>query len=195
MKTSTTLLIAAGAVVATVGIASLASADGRWMRSGDGHPHAGMRGWMTAPMSHRHHGRGPDGPMGGMMRHMLVQRVVEMADKDGDGKLSGEEIEAFRAEIFQTHDADGDGRLSLEEYDSMFREITRPVMVRTFQFLDPNGDALISMEEFRAPTDRLARHLEHGSDRKSSYSGRWRGYGPAREDPRDHDRRGGDPEN
>ena len=124
--------------------------------------------------------------MGGMMRFMVMQRVIELADKDGDGRLSGEEIESFRAEIFARHDASGDGRLSLEEYDALFREITRPIMVRSFQFLDPDGNGQITEEEFLRPTERLVRMFEgrpdDGSWRGHHSRGSWRsGYGPARE--------------
>ena len=44
-------------------------------------------------------------------------------------------------------DADKNGSLSLQEFQALWAEITKPLAVRTFQFLDPNGDAAISKEE------------------------------------------------
>lgn len=204
MKTSTSLAIAAAAVAVTLGLASVAVAGGRWSGWPGGSPEAGMMKSGPHKMaSYRHHPRGMPpgemgGPMGGMMRFMVMQRVIELADKDGDGRLSVEEIETFRTDIFARHDSDGDGRLSLEEYDALFREITRPIMVRSFQFLDPDGNGQITQEEFLRPTDRLVRMFESRSDDRSWHGskpggphphGSWRGgYGPAREGgPRPND--------
>lgn len=189
MKTSTSLVVAAAAVAVTIGLASVAVAGGRW--SSGSHGHGMMSPGHVQMAGYRHHSRGMQpgemgGPMGGMMRFMVMQRVIELADKDGDGRLSTEEIETFRSEIFARHDASGDGRLSLEEYDALFREITRPIMVRSFQFLDPDGNGQITEEEFLRPTDRLVRMFESRPDerswRRSHSRGPWRsGYGPARE--------------
>lgn len=189
MKTSTSLAVAAAAVAVTVGLASVAVASGPW--SGRPHGHGMMGPGHVQMAGYRHSSRGTSphemgGPMGGMMRFMVMQRVIELADKDGDGQLSGEEIETFRTEIFARNDANGDGRLSLEEYDALFREITRPIMVRSFQFLDPDGNGQITEEEFLRPTDRLVRMFESRTEERSWYGhhsrGPWRGgYGPARE--------------
>lgn len=189
MKTSTSLVIAAAAVAVTVGLASVAVAGGHWSSRPQGHAmmgpgHIQMAGYRHSSRGMPSHEMG--GPMGGMMRFMVMQRVIELADKDGDGRLSAEEVEAFRTEIFARHDANADGRLALEEYDALFREITRPIMVRSFQFLDPDGNGQITEEEFLRPTDRLVRMFESGSDDRSWHGhpsrGPWRsGYGPARE--------------
>lgn len=164
MKTSTSLLIAAGAIIAVVGVGSAVNAESgrgdakcgdhaREMR-GPGHDGA-MRGPMRGPMG---------GPMQGMMGEVVIKRFFETADTDKDGKLSEQEIETARNERFESNDTNGDGKLTLVEFEALFRDITQPVTVRVFQFLDPDGDAMISKEEFDRPTSRFVEHLDRDGD-------------------------------
>jgi hypothetical protein len=80
--------------------------------------------------------------MGGMGAELL-----QTVDKNGDGALSQDEINAAVDGRFVEFDANKDGKLSLDEFQALWAEITRPVAVRAFQFLDPNGDAVIEKKE------------------------------------------------
>jgi hypothetical protein len=69
----------------------------------------------------RREGHGPRGGMaahGGFMRLMII-----LADTDGDGALSLEEVQAVHARIFKAVDADGDGKATLEEMQSFLRSL------------------------------------------------------------------------
>lgn len=179
MKTSTSLLVAAGAVIAIVGIGSAVYADSGWRGHGFGPcREGGWHGMMRGPMGGRFDQFG--GPGGGMMGPMMIKRVFELADADKDGKLTQAEIDAARTQRFESHDANGDGKLSLAEFESLFAEVTEPVTVRAFQFLDPDGDAQITMEEFAKPGARLVERFDRNGDGALSSDDRPDGYGPGR---------------
>ncbi len=101
-------------------------------------------------------------------------------DANGDGKVTAEEIDAFRAEQFKTADTDGDGFLSKDELlaaamtrmqERMAQRIDKmiahddkdgdgkislaeqdgnPRMDRMFSRLDKDGDGALSTEELAA---------------------------------------------
>ena len=85
------------------------------------------------------------GAMGGFgeMRREMLKEV----DTNSDGKISQDEINAAVNARFAEFDADKNGSLSLQEFEALWADITKPIAVRTFQFLDPNGDAEISKAE------------------------------------------------
>jgi hypothetical protein len=92
--------------------------DGRPDVSG---PWRGERADRKDGRGHRGEGDGPKGGMGGhagLMRLMII-----LADTDGDGALSLEEVQAVHARIFKAVDADGDGRATLEEMQSFLRSL------------------------------------------------------------------------
>lgn len=103
-----------------------------------------------------HHG--VFGMMGGgeMLRTLFVQ-----IDADGDGAVTQDEIDAFRAARVGEADASGDGALSIEEFDTLYRAFTRSRMVDMFQDFDADGDGVISVEEmdvrFGDVVDRMDR--------------------------------------
>ncbi len=176
MKTSTSLLVAAGAVIAVVGIGSAVYADSGWRGHGFGPcREGGMHGMMRGSMGGRF---GEFGGPGGMMGPMTIKRVFELADANKDGKLTQEEIDAARTQRFQSHDANGDGKLSLGEFEALFAEFIQPMTVRAFQFLDPDGDAEITMEEFSEPGARLVERLDRNGDGTLSIEDRRDGSGP-----------------
>ena len=117
----TTLWIT-GALVVAMGTAGVASAHGKTF--GD---------------------RGDRGPRGPVMEEMFNQ-----IDADADGKITQDEIDAFKKARFDAMDTDGDGKLSPEEM-SAAREARR---VERFQSmvsdLDKDGDGLLSAEELAA---------------------------------------------
>jgi len=53
-------------------------------------------------------------PMGGR-RATMIKVIFAIADADGDGSLSFDEISSIHKRIFDVMDADGDGKLTLEE--------------------------------------------------------------------------------
>lgn len=163
MKTSTTVLIAVGAVLAVVGIGSVVYADANWRGPGQGvhGPAAGMFGRGGGPGGG---GPGDCGPLGGMLGGIVVKRAFELADTDQDRKLTQVEIDAARAERFAAYDADKDGRLTLTEFEALFNEVTQPATVRAFQFLDPDGDAEITLAEYEKPGARIVEMLDRNKD-------------------------------
>jgi hypothetical protein len=73
-------------------------------------------------------GQGMTGP--GMMRHapMMGRRghamkvMFAIADADGDGALSFEEVTVIHKRIFDSVDADDDGKVTVEEVQAFLRE-------------------------------------------------------------------------
>jgi hypothetical protein len=60
--------------------------------------------------------------MGGMAAHQGFMRLIFiLADTDGDGALSLEEVQAVHARIFKAVDTDGDGKVTLDEMRSFMR--------------------------------------------------------------------------
>ncbi|MDO9637847.1 MAG: calcium-binding protein [Pseudotabrizicola sp.] len=128
---------------------------------------------------------GPMGPMGGPMGGMGQMDFAAM-DADGDGKVTQEEINAFRAAQVAAIDTDGDGLLSAEEIAAMHiraatiranehaarmieRQDTdgdgklsaaemsvRPMPARMFEMLDADGDGAITEAEIAAAKERMS---------------------------------------
>ena len=75
----------------------------------------GMMGGMAQP-----------GMMGGMsmmsMRGHMMKVMFAMADADGDGALSFEEVTAIHKRIFNMVDTNKDGKVTLEEFQAFMRE-------------------------------------------------------------------------
>lgn len=78
-------------------------------------------------------------------------------DLDGDGKITGAELDEKLASLIEAHDADKDGELSLEEFATLHAEVMRPMMVRNFQRLDRDGDGQISETEQQVVKNKLSR--------------------------------------
>ena len=60
-------------------------------------------------------------PMMGMRGHMM-KVMFAIADVDGDGALSFEEVTAIHKRIFDKVDADKDGKVTPEEVQAFMRE-------------------------------------------------------------------------
>jgi hypothetical protein len=75
----------------------------------------GMMGGMAQP-----------GMMGGMpmmsMRGHMMKVMFAIADVDGDGALSFEEVTAIHKRIFNMVDANKDGKVTIEEFQAFMRE-------------------------------------------------------------------------
>jgi hypothetical protein len=90
--------------------------------------------------------------------------MLDLLDADGDGRITREELESWRAERLRTYDEAGDGQLSLDEFAGLWAEITRPMMVRAFQMLDRDGDGQVTEAELARATDRMFSRLDRTGD-------------------------------
>lgn len=121
--------------------------------------HHGKRGY------HGHHyGKRGGGEMFGAMFAKI--------DADGDGMVTQEEIDTYRAEKLTEFDASGDGALSIEEFDELYRELTRKRMVRAFQRLDADGDGVITAEEMDAQFGNIVERMDRDGSGALSLKGR-----------------------
>ena len=149
-------------------------------------------------------GPGPWGRMGAMGGHMgmmggpIAHEMLKSVDTNNDGALSQDEINAAVNSRFTQFDADKNGSLSLTEFEALWADITRPMAVRTFQFLDPDGDAAISKAElddrfghvvasFDRNKDGVLSPADHMGPRHGPrgwrHHGWWQGQGPQDDAP------------
>lgn len=164
MKTTHKNLIAAA--MATVLIATVAtglSIAHEREKTGLGYSH-------DAGRDHERHGRrhphryAEHGHHGHQRSDGRSARMMENFDRNGDGKLTQEEIDQSRLERFKEFDGNNDERLSLEEYSALWLQARYSRMVDRFQHLDENGDAVVTAEEFQAPFAGLAKKLDRDGD-------------------------------
>ncbi|KCZ89594.1 EF-hand domain-containing protein [Hyphomonas jannaschiana] len=87
---------------------------------------------------------GPRGGGPGSGPGMMKDRMVEMMDTDGDGKVSDAEIKAHKAAMFVGIDTNGDGQLSQDEL-SAHHEVMRAQMQARFE--ERRGDRVDNMFE------------------------------------------------
>jgi Ca2+-binding EF-hand superfamily protein len=96
---------------------------------------------------------GPMGPMQDQMGPMQMpgEMFFEAADADGDGKVTAEEFQQYRAERASGLDADGDGKISKEEltahYERMANARIAAMVDRQIARLDLDGDGMIGVGE------------------------------------------------
>ncbi len=64
-------------------------------------------------------GPGPGGPGGGGMGAEFITRLFEMNDKDGDGKLTGDEMPERMRQVLDRVDRNGDGSVDKAEAEEM----------------------------------------------------------------------------
>lgn len=74
--------------------------------------------------------------------------VLNTYDKNSDGSVTQDEVDAFRADRLAEFDSDGDGSLSLDEYEALWLDAFREKMVDNFQRHDDDGDGRITIAEF-----------------------------------------------
>lgn len=78
------------------------------------------------------------------------RRLFVRLDRNGDGKLSGDEVGArFSAPVFKAADPDADGTLNVEEYGAL--------VTARFKSANANGDGLVDREEFGGLAGALLR--------------------------------------
>jgi hypothetical protein len=151
MRRSVKIALATSALAAAGGLFLVGSglADngpGQWHRMGGAMGHMRMMG-------------GHMGMMGSIAHEML-----KGVDSNDDGALSQDEINAAVNARLSKFDADKNGSLSLTEFEALWAEITRPMAVRSFQFLDPDGDAAVSKAELDDRFSHLVSRFDHNKD-------------------------------
>ncbi|MEZ5920930.1 MAG: hypothetical protein R3C60_06215 [Parvularculaceae bacterium] len=83
-------------------------------------------------------------------------------DKDGDGKISVEELDARQKEFIAKADADGDGFITKDEMKT-FREARRAEM-QARRFPDGNGDGVVDASEWNAAMQERFTKLDKNGD-------------------------------
>jgi len=75
-------------------------------------------------------------------------------DLNGDGAISGAELDAYLRERFSFMDADGDGTVTRQEFDTAelrdetLRKMKQEYLERLFGYLDSNGDGTFTKADF-----------------------------------------------
>ncbi|WP_424931440.1 EF-hand domain-containing protein [Amaricoccus macauensis] len=156
-------IIAAGLVA--LGLAAAGAAIATAQEAVPAEPGQGPRAEMQVKPAHFRGERGDrehGGRDGGRRGHEMFQEIFIQVDADGNGAVTQEEIDTFRANKVAEADTSGDGALSIEEFDTVYRELTRSRMVDAFQRLDADGDGVITDAEldqrFAHVVDRMDRN-------------------------------------
>ncbi|AEE82303.1 putative calmodulin [Arabidopsis thaliana] len=104
-----------------------------------------------------------------------LNRVFQMFDKDGDGKITTKELnESFKnlgiiipedelTQIIQKIDVNGDGCVDIEEFGELYKtimvededEVGEEDMKEAFNVFDRNGDGFITVDELKAVLSSL----------------------------------------
>ncbi|ESW03940.1 hypothetical protein PHAVU_011G054100 [Phaseolus vulgaris] len=109
------------------------------------------------------------------MEAVELKRVFEMFDRNGDGRISVEELrdslvnmgieipEKELADMIQRIDVNGDGCLDMEEFGELYESIMEERdeeedMLEAFNVFDQNRDGFISVDELRTVLASLGLH-------------------------------------
>lgn len=87
-------------------------------------------------------------------RDARAERLIELLDTDGDGRVSLAEIMAEHERLFAAADLDGDGTLSVDEFRRRGRLFQSLGTTTLFDMLDANGDQMLSADEINRPSQR-----------------------------------------
>lgn len=106
-----------------------------------------LAGLSTAAVGQQRPGNGPMGPQGGA----AFERIFAEIDADNDGRITKEEVEAWKAAQPKVEDTNGDGKISAEELAApRIAEATKRAQERAARMvaeLDTDGDGLLSAAE------------------------------------------------
>ncbi|HEY9038858.1 MAG TPA: hypothetical protein VIN05_07935 [Roseovarius sp.] len=179
MKPTKSLPVLFAAVMAITSGTAIATAQTAGDTGADGTPAASAQANVKGAMGQRSHGRGHGHGhgYGGRGGSEMMMQIFQRMDEDGDGKVTQEEVDAFRAAQVAAADASGDGALSIEEFDTAYRDLTRLKMVRAFQRLDADGDGIISADEMDNRFGSFVERMDRNGDGALSMEDRGRGQG------------------
>lgn len=140
----------------------------RGMMGGPGGP-GGPGGMMGGPGGMMGGPGGPGGMMGGpggpgFAREGMYNRLLELLGVNDDGKVTQAQIDSAVAEKFKSYDKNGDGKITLDEYQAFWLDLTHERMVRSFQHLDREGAGAITADEVTKPLDRMLGRLDRNDD-------------------------------
>lgn len=156
---ATVAVIALGAAIPLAASGGDRYGDDRGDRSGA----HGTKGDRGATMR-GHHGKRDGMRRGGVRVKIRMQEFIETQDGDGDGRVTQDEVDRWRASRLEAFDADGNGQLSLDEYQQLWLEAMRERMVRQFQKHDSDGDAQVTVDEFGERTAHMVMMRDRNED-------------------------------
>ncbi|WP_162497338.1 EF-hand domain-containing protein [Roseovarius dicentrarchi] len=108
--------------------------------------------------------------------HGMMGQIMRQADANGDGAVTQDEIDTFRAGLVANADASGDGDISLDEFQTIYLELTRERMVDMFQKLDADGDGVVTQAEMDKRFGNIVERMDRNDDGKLSRDDK-RGHG------------------
>ncbi len=106
------------------------------------------------------HGPGGRGERGGMMFGAAISDI----DADGDGAITQDEIDLFRAALVGGADASGDGAIDLAEFEAIFVDLARDRMVDQFQDLDADGSGSVTQAEMDTRFGGIVARMDRNGD-------------------------------
>ena len=97
-------------------------------------------------------------------REQFMQERFEAADRNGDGVITQDEVDARRSERFAKADVDGDGDLSIAEMQLMREQRRLRRLERRRNRLDSDGDGMVTAAEFTAARAGFFEHMDTDGD-------------------------------
>lgn len=156
--------------------------DGKREHHGMGHHGKGQQGMGHHGMGQQgmgHHGK-HGGKHGGKHAKIRMLEMIAIYDADGDGSITQEEVDKFRADRLAAFDADKNGQLSLDEYERLWLDAMREQMVDQFQAHDGDGDGQVTVEEFAKREAYMVMKRDKNEDGVLNLDDLGRGYGHGR---------------
>lgn len=101
---------------------------------------------------------------GGHGGHGMMRQIMAKADANGDGAVTQDEIDTFRASLVEDADVSGDGNLSLDEFQAIHMELMRERMVDMFQRLDADGDGAVTQAEMDDHFGNIVARMDRNDD-------------------------------
>ena len=105
----------------------------------------------------------PHGDRSGGFHEMRAERFAAY-DRDGDGKITAEEVKSVEAERFDAVDANHDGALTVDELAAMIEKRRRERLEARLARLDRDDDGTVTADELAAVHTGWFARLDHDGD-------------------------------